>query len=75
MAALSAGTTVIIDPVLSYLHQLLVIRVGLAFPVCFGLSHAWYKHGTMVGRHAETGESLSAKHVYPVVNAASVLRY
>ena len=42
MAALSACTMVIIDPVLSYLHQLLVIRVGLAFPVCFGLSHAWY---------------------------------
>ena len=24
--------------------------------VCFGLVHAWYVHGTMVGRHAETGD-------------------
>ena len=30
------------------------------------LLHAWYVQGTVVGRHAETGETLSANHVYPV---------
>jgi hypothetical protein len=75
MAAPSACSTVIMDPVSSYIHQLLVIRVGFAFHVCFGILHAWYKHETMVGRHGETGESLSVNHVYPVGNAASVLRY
>jgi hypothetical protein len=53
----------------------LVIRVGLAFPVCFGLVYARYVHGTVAGRHGETGESLSTNHVYPVGNVASVLRY
>jgi hypothetical protein len=30
------------------------------------LLHAWYVQGTVVGRHAETGETLSENHVYPV---------
>ena len=75
MAAPSACSTVGINPVVSYIHQLMVISVGLAFLVCFGLLNAWYVHGTVAGRHGETGESLSTNHVYPVGNAASVLRY
>ena len=75
MAAPSACSTVCIDQVIVYIHQLLLISVGIAFPVCFGLLDAWYVHGTVVGRHGETGESLSTNHVYPVGNAASVLRY
>ena len=38
--------------------------------VCFGLLYAWYIHGTMVGRHAETGATLSENHVYPVGGVA-----
>ena len=34
--------------------------------------HAWYTHETVVGRHAETGETLSANHVYPVGGVAYV---
>jgi hypothetical protein len=75
MATPSAWSTVSMDPVLLYTHQLLVINVGLAFPVCFGLVYARYVHGTVAGRHGETGESLSTNHVYPVGNVASVLRY
>jgi hypothetical protein len=30
------------------------------------LLHAWYLQGTVAGRHAETGETLSANHAYPV---------
>ena len=75
MATPSACCTVSMDPVLLYIHQLLVISVGLAFPVSYGLVYAWYVHGTVAGRHGETGESLSMNHVYPVGNVASVLRY
>jgi hypothetical protein len=32
--------------------------------------YAWYIHGTMVGRRAETGATLSANHVYPVGGVA-----
>ena len=45
-------------------------EVGLLLPVCFGLVHAWYVHGTVVGRHAETGATLSENHVYPVGGVA-----
>jgi hypothetical protein len=75
MAPPPTCSTVCSDPVLIYIHQLLVLSVGLEFLVCFGLLYAWYVHGTVVGRHGETGESLSTNHVYPVGNAASVLRY
>jgi hypothetical protein len=75
MAPSPTCSTVCKDPVLINIHQLLVIRVGLAFPVCFGLVYARYVHGTVAGRHGETGESLSTNHVYPVGNVASVLRY
>jgi hypothetical protein len=46
------------------------VQVGSTLLVCFGLLLAWYVHGTMVGRHAETGETLSENHVYPVGGVA-----
>ena len=75
MAPPTTSSTVRSDPILMYIHQLLVLSVGLAFPVFFGLLYARYVHGTVAGRHGETGESLSTNHVYPVGNVASVLRY
>ena len=75
MAAPSPCSTVCSNPVLIYIHQLMVLSVGLVLLVCFGLLYAWYVHETVAGRHGETGESLSTNHVYPVGNAASVLRY
>ena len=33
------------------------------------LLYTWYVQGTVVGRHAETGVTLSANHVYPVGGA------
>ena len=75
MATPSPCSTVCGDPVVNYIHQLMVISVGLVLLVCFGLLYAWYAHGTVVGRHGETGESPSKNHVYPVGNAASVLHY
>ena len=44
------------------------------FFVCFGLIYAWYVHGTVVGRHAETGETLSVNHVYPVGDVTHEVR-
>ena len=41
-------------------------KVGLVVHVCVGLLYAWYVQGTVVGRHAEMGATLSANHVYPV---------
>ena len=53
-------------------HVLTFAVVTLA---CFGLIYAWYFHGTMVGRHVETGVTLSAKHVYPVGGFAYEARH
>ena len=75
MATPSPCSTVCSDPVVNYIHQLTVLSVGLVILVFFGLLYAWYVHENMVGRHLETGESLSEKHTYPVGNAATVLRY
>jgi hypothetical protein len=49
-------------------------KLEFALLVCFGLIHAWYVHGTVVGRHAETGETLSANHVFPVGDVTHEVR-
>ena len=36
--------------------------------------YAWYIYGTMDGRRAETGATLSANHVYPVGGVAHEAR-
>ncbi len=47
------------------------VRSCIVLHVWFGLSYAWYEHGTVVGLwHVETGETLSAKHVCPVGDVA-----
>ena len=75
MAPPPTCSTVCSDPVLIYIHQLLVLSVGLEFLVCFGLLVAWYVHATVVGRNGETGKRLSTTRVYPIGNAASLLHY
>jgi hypothetical protein len=37
--------------------------------------YAWYLQGTVVGRHAETGATLSENHVYPVGGATLVVHH
>jgi hypothetical protein len=49
-------------------------RVEVAMCTKFGLIYAWYAHGTVVGQHAETGETLSANHVYPVGDVTHEVR-
>jgi hypothetical protein len=41
-------------------------RLELPFMFVLTLVYTWYVQGTVVGRHAETGVTLSANHVYPV---------
>jgi hypothetical protein len=43
-----------------------VKRLELYFMCVFELLYAWYDMVRWLGRHAETGETLSANHVYPV---------
>ena len=52
-----------------------VEKVGLIVHVCVGLLYAWYVQGTVVGRHAETGVTLSANHVYPVGGVTLVVHH
>jgi hypothetical protein len=48
------------------MHVVPCRMLGLYFMFVLKFVHAWYVQGTVVGRHAETGETLSANHVYPV---------
>ena len=75
MAPPSPCSMVCSDPVVNYIHQLMVLSVGLVLLVFFGLLYAWHVHEAVVGRHVETGESLSKNHAYPVGIAALVLHY
>ncbi len=52
---------------MEYYHVVLLWeRLKLYFMFVLMSLRAWYVQGTVVGRHAETGETLSANHVYPV---------
>ena len=51
-----------------------VYKVGFAFPICFDLITLGMYMELWLGRHAETGETLSANHVFPVGGVTLVVR-
>ena len=49
-------------------------EIELILLVCFELLHAWYDMELWLGRHAETGATLSENHVCPVGGVTLVVR-